>query len=150
MRELKPESSFRSKFAYTNFGYSEAAFAAAMAVGKPWDVVASEQLIKPLGMKSTSTKFADYAAANNRAVGHVQIDGKWVAKYTRNADAQSPAGGFSSSVRDVAPWLRLQLADGKIDGKQLIDAGVLAETKRCNSSTDRTPIRRPIAPDFMD
>ncbi|HEY2880935.1 MAG TPA: serine hydrolase [Pirellulales bacterium] len=146
MRELKPASSFRSKFAYTNFGYSEAAFAAAMAVGKPWDVVATEKLIKPLGMKSTSTKFADFIAAKNRAFGHVQVDGKWVAKYSRDPDAQAPAGGFSSTVRDLAQWLRLQLAEGKIDGKQVIDAAALAETKRAqivnrphaNPETDRS------------
>ena len=88
LRFIKPGSSFRSHFAYTNFGYSEAAVAAARAVGKPWEDLAKEKLYGPLGMKSTSSRFADYAAAKNRAVLHARIDGKWVAKFTRDADAQ--------------------------------------------------------------
>jgi CubicO group peptidase (beta-lactamase class C family) len=44
--------------------------------------------------------------------GHVQIDGKWIAKYQREPDAQSPAGGASSSVNDMAQWMRLHLTHG--------------------------------------
>ena len=72
----------------------------------------------------------DVAAAGNRALLHVLIDGKWAARYTRNADAQSPAGGVSSTVRDLAQWMRLQLGRGRLEGKQLVDAGALAETHR--------------------
>ncbi len=146
MRTLKPDSSFRSHFAYTNFGFTEAGVAAVMKLGKPWEEVSLEKLYKPLGMKSTSSRFADYAAAKNRAVGHVQVDGQWTAKYTRDADAQSPAGGVSSTARDMAQWLRLQLGKGKVDGKQIIDAAALAETHRAqiishaqeNPETDRS------------
>ena len=109
---MKPGSSFRSHYAYTNFGYSEAALAAALAVGKPWEDLAKEKLYGPLGMKSTSSRVADYAAAKNRAVLHARIDGKWVAKFTRDADAQAPAGGVSSTVRDMTQWLRFQLGTG--------------------------------------
>jgi hypothetical protein len=46
----------------------------------------------------------------------------------RQPDAQSPAGGVSSTVRDMGRWLRLQLAGGKFDGKQIVDEDALAET----------------------
>jgi CubicO group peptidase (beta-lactamase class C family) len=130
LRYLKPGSSFRSHYAYTNFGITEAAVAAARAAGKPWEELSAEKLYRPLGMGSTSSRFDDIAAAGNRALLHVRIDGKWVARHTRNADAQSPAGGVSSSVRDLAQWLRLQLGKGRLDGKQLVDANALAETHR--------------------
>jgi hypothetical protein len=54
--------------------------------------------------------------------------GKWEARYQREPDAQSPAGGASSSVRDMAQWLRLHLGGGTVDGKQIITAAALAET----------------------
>ncbi len=130
LQYLKPASSFRSEFAYTNFGYTEAAIAAAKVVGKPWDIVAAEKLYRPLGMKATSSRYHDYANAPNHAAIHVRVDGKWTAKNIRNADAQTPAGGVSSNVRDMAQWLRLQLANGKFNGKQLIDTEALAETHR--------------------
>jgi CubicO group peptidase (beta-lactamase class C family) len=130
LRSIKPGSSFRSHWAYTNFGLTEAAVAAARATGEPWEVLAAEKLYKPLGMASTSSRFDDVAAARNRALLHMSIDGKWVVKQTRNPDAQSPAGGVSSTARDLVQWMRLQLGKGKFEGKQLIDADALAETHR--------------------
>jgi CubicO group peptidase (beta-lactamase class C family) len=130
LRYQKPANSFRSQYAYTNFGFTAAAEAAARAAGKSWEDLAAEKLYQPLGMKSTSSRFKDYAAAKNRALLHVRAEGKWVAKYVRRPDAQSPAGGVSSSARDMAQWLRLQLGRGKIDGKQVIAAKALGETHR--------------------
>jgi CubicO group peptidase (beta-lactamase class C family) len=43
----------------------------------------------------------------------------------RNADAQSPAGGASSSVNDMSRWMAMVLADGRYGGNQLIDPRAL-------------------------
>src|SRR5262249_40874649 len=90
----------------------------------------AEKVYQPLGMKSTSSRYADYAAARNRALTHVRVEGKWVPRYTLNTDGLSPAGGVSSSVRDLSAWMRLQLAGGKFAGKPLIPAKALEETHR--------------------
>lgn len=145
LRFAKPASSFRSAYAYTNFGITEAAVAAAKPTGKAWDTLAAEHLYKPLGMTRTSSRFADYAAAENRAVLHEREDGKWAPRRIRDADAQSPAGGVSSTANDLGRWLRLQLASGAFDGKQIAKASALAETHRpqivthppANPSVDR-------------
>jgi CubicO group peptidase (beta-lactamase class C family) len=145
LRYARPASSFRSQYAYTNFGFTAAAVAAVKPAGKSWEDLAAEKLYRPLGMKSTSSRFADYAAARNRAHLHVRAEGKWVPKYVRDADAQSPAGGVSATARDLAQWVRLQLGGGKFNGKQLIAAAALAETHRpqivsrppANPATDR-------------
>src|SRR5262245_8530555 len=88
-------------------------------------------------MRSASFRFADYAAAENRARLHVRVDGKWVAKYVRDPDAQAPAGGASSSVRDLAKWLQLQLGGGKFDGRQVVAAAALGETHRPQVISER-------------
>ena len=102
LRFEKPASSFRSQFAYTNFGYTEAGVAGARAAGAAWEDLATDKLFRPLGMKSSSFRFADYAAVENRARLHFRAGGKWVARYTRQPDAQSPAGGASSTARDLS------------------------------------------------
>lgn len=130
LRFLKAGSSFRSQYAYTNFGFTAGAVAGARAAGKSWEELSAERLYRPLGMKSTSSRYADYAAAKNRALLHVRVDGQWTAKNVREPDAQAPAGGVSSTARDLAQWLRLQLAGGKWNGKQLVAASALAETHR--------------------
>ncbi|MFH8933865.1 serine hydrolase [Streptomyces griseosporeus] len=125
----EPLTPFRASYAYTNFGLTAAAQAVADEKGVPWEKLAADTLYKPAGMDSTSSRFEDYAKAANRAWGHVRTaDGTWKAQYVRDPDAQSPAGGVSSSARDMAVWLRLQLANGKLDGKQIIDADALQRT----------------------
>ena len=141
LRYQKPDSSFRSHYGYTNFGFTEAAVAAAMASGMSWEDLSAARLYKPLGMKHTSSRYADFAASANRARGHVRTDGNWVAGYTRDPDAQSPAGGVSASVRDVVMWLRLQLGGGRFGGKQIVAAEALAETHR--PQIVRTPPKNP-------
>jgi hypothetical protein len=99
---LKPTSSFRAGYAYSNFGLTEGAVAAAKPTGKSWEEVSEEKLYKPLGMSSTSSRYADFLTHENRAELHVPVDGKWTALVKRDPDPQAPAGGMSSNARDVA------------------------------------------------
>jgi CubicO group peptidase (beta-lactamase class C family) len=142
LRFQRPAGLFRSSYAYTNFGFTEAAVAAAKAAGKTWEDLASDRLFKPLGMVRTSYRHADYAAAANRAKLHVHIEGKWVAKYDRQPDAQAPAGGASSTVRDLTRWMRLLLADGSFDGRQVIAPEALTETHK--PQVIRRPAKKPV------
>src|SRR6266536_1612229 len=139
LRYQHPESSFRSHYAYTNFGLTEAAAAAAKAYGLDWEDASKQKLYTPLGMASTSSRYADFVARTNKALGHVLVDRKWVQKFKRDPGAQSPAGGVSSSVNDVTKWMRLQLANGNLDGKQIVDEKALAETHHPQMLTGFNP-----------
>ena len=125
LRLARPAYGFRNGYAYSNFGLTEAAEAAARYSGRSWEEVCEEKLYRPLGMNATSSRYRDFVARTNRAALHVKVDGKWAAFTRRNADAQSPAGGASSTARDLAQWLRLLLADGQFAGRQLIDKAAL-------------------------
>ncbi|NBM20181.1 serine hydrolase [Streptomyces sp. GC420] len=124
----EPLAPFRASYAYTNFGLTEAAVAVAGAAGTGWEELAAEKLYRPLGMDSTSSSFADYEKAGDKAVTHVEVAGDWVPEFVRDPRAQSPAGGASSTARDMTKWLRLQLGDGRFDGRQVVDADALEET----------------------
>lgn len=133
---LLPLESFRASYAYTNFGLTAAAEAVATASGTDWAQLSEEALYAPLGMASTSSRFADFVARPNRAYGHVKIDGRYEAKYQRQPDAQSPAGGVSSSVNDLARWMALVLADGTRDGAPLVDGKALLAAARIEVVAD--------------
>ncbi len=122
---LLPLAPFRISYAYTNFGFTAAAEAVAVASGKDWATLSEEALYKPLGMNATSSRFADFEKRQNRAQGHALIDGVFRAKYQRRPDLQSPAGGVSSSVNDMARWLAMITQGGKFEGRELIDAKAL-------------------------
>jgi CubicO group peptidase (beta-lactamase class C family) len=135
----------RSGYAYTNFGLTVGGLAAARAERTSWQDLSLRNLYKPLGMTSTSSRFSDYARSPRRAFGHVRVNDHWQAKFVRDADAQAPAGGASSSVADLAKWLRLQLADGVFNGKRLIARRALRAMLTPHSLTapPPTPDSRP-------
>jgi hypothetical protein len=90
-------------------------------------------------MTSTSSRFSDYENRANKAALHIMLNGQPLNHFVREADAEAPAGGVSSSARDLATWVRLQLNQGKWNGKQLIDANALAETHKaqvCRAAAD--------------
>ena len=59
--------------------------------------------------------------------------------YSRNADAQSPAGGVSSSANDMARWLLMNLADGRAGDQPVIDPDVLRESHTAQVATGPLP-----------
>jgi CubicO group peptidase (beta-lactamase class C family) len=122
---LLPLAPFRISYAYTNFGFTAAAEAVAAAAGKDWAALAEQVLYRPLGMTATSSRFADFEKRPNRAAGHVRVGGAYQARYQRQPDAQAPAGGVSSSVRDLARWMALVLQNGRFEGREIVAAGAL-------------------------
>lgn len=140
LRLIPPSSSFRAGYAYSNAGLTQAGLAAAKAAGKDWEVVAEERLFAPLGMASTSYRHADFVARADRAALHVRPGGRWEALVQRDADAQAPAGGVSSTVRDLATWMRLELANGTYGGKPFIAADALAATHAPLMSRGQNPV----------
>ncbi|WP_457796741.1 serine hydrolase [Methylocystis sp. S23] len=146
LRYVKPAGDFRASYAYTNFGFTAAAVAAARAAGKSWEDLSSERLYRRLGMTGTTSRHADFTARANRAFGHIRRDGAWVVGEQREPDAQSPAGGASSSARDMAAWLRLQLAKGRFDGREIVAEAALDETHRPQIATQ--PADPAAAPTF--
>lgn len=117
---LLPQQPFRAHYAYTNFGLTAAAEAVAVAAGTDWASLSDQMLYTPLGMSATSSRHADYMARPNRAASHVRDGDHFTVSDQRQPDAQSPAGGVSSSVNDMARWMALVLATGKLGDQQLI------------------------------
>jgi CubicO group peptidase (beta-lactamase class C family) len=154
-----PLTPFRASYAYTNYGMTGAAMAVAAAAGTDWASLSEQVLYKPLGMVSTSSRFADFLARSNRAPGHVKENGVFVIGPERgfipgrqnwstgfNTDRQQPSGGVSSSARDVARWMSFVLSGGIGPGGQLVPAVALMPALTPKSITQEASARgeRPI------
>jgi CubicO group peptidase (beta-lactamase class C family) len=107
---LEPLAPFRAHYAYTNYGLTAGGLAAAAAAGKPWPELAQDTIFGPLGMASTSFRYADFEQRADRATLHVKSNGSWQANGNFDAEGQAPAGGASSSVNDLAKWMTMLLA----------------------------------------
>ena len=141
---LLPLDPFRISYAYTNYGVTTGAEAAAAAAGKSWEDLSQEVLYGPLGMTSTSSRFDAYEARPDKAVGHIFIDDAYKPLFVRDAQAQSPAGGVSSSINDMTKWLTMMLANGTHNGRQIVDPKALlpAITPQIVSSRASEPAAR--------
>jgi CubicO group peptidase (beta-lactamase class C family) len=128
LRLVPAASSFRAGYAYSNAGITVGALAAAIPTGKDWETVAEEWLFDPLGMASTSYRHQAFLDRANASSLHVRDGDGWVARIRRDATVQAPAGAVSSTARDLATWMRLELAHGELDGEQVIDAAALDAT----------------------
>jgi CubicO group peptidase (beta-lactamase class C family) len=140
LRFVPPSSSFRAGYSYSNAGITMGALAAVAPTGKSWEDVADEVIFAPLGMTTASYRHNGFAARENAAALHVPVEGAWVAKLTRNADPQAPAGGASASARDLANWIRLQLGDGTFEGTEIISSDALAATHQPLMSRGSNPV----------
>lgn len=121
LRFLRPAYAFRRGYEYSNFGMTNAAVVAAKTAGERWPVLAQQRLFEPLGMTETSMRYEDFVARVNRTHLHIMVNNRWTPLLTKNGDVSAPTGGASSSVRDVVQWLLLELADGRFEGKQLMN-----------------------------
>ncbi|MFM2438167.1 MAG: hypothetical protein RLZ55_986, partial [Actinomycetota bacterium] len=90
-----PLEPFRATYAYTNFGITAGAEAVAKATGTDWPTLSKQRIYDPLGMSATSSNYADYVNAANKATTYDLVEGKYVVG-ERDPQAQSPAGGVSS------------------------------------------------------
>ncbi|MEZ4625577.1 MAG: serine hydrolase [Thermomicrobiales bacterium] len=138
LRFIEPEGPFRASYFYTNFGLSAAAYGVARSAGMSWADLAQTRFYDRLGMASTSSRFDDYMAQENRAIPHAEVEpGVFAFVEQRQPDAQTPAGGVSSNVRDMAQYLRLLLGGGTVDGEEIVDRDALGETFIPHSPTGR-------------
>ena len=127
IRYLKPSSSLRSKFGYQNIMYLAAGQIVPSVTGKEWDDFVRERIFMPIGMTASSTSISPLAGSNNVAAPHSKFDDKLTAIPYRKIDNIGPAGSINSNVVDMAQWVRLQLNNGKFDGKQLISPASINE-----------------------
>ena len=130
LRYVKPDSSFRSHYAYRNAMFLTAGQIIPAVTGMSWDAFIKERIFKPLGMSRSNTSVRDLQGLDNVATPHFKIDGKVVPITYRNIDNIGPAGSINASIKDMAQWLRFQLAQGVHDGKRITDAAVIEETHK--------------------
>jgi CubicO group peptidase (beta-lactamase class C family) len=79
-------------------------------------------------MTNTSARFDDFALAEDHADTYPMTNRTAVPGPLLNDDVNSPAGGVSSTINDMARYARLQVNEGSIDGSQVIAADALRET----------------------
>lgn len=142
----KSEVTDRS-FHYDNLGYVMAGLVLERVTRLPWQRLLDSTIFAPLGMRHTSA-YISRAEPWQVAVPYAPgADGAPQRLTRTKQDAtMHPAGGVVSSAADLARWLRVNLANGRLDGAQVLGAAAVTEAHRLqvrlSEEREFGPVRR--------
>ena len=120
LRFIPPASSFRSAYAYDNVLYLVAGEVIETITGRSWEDFVSERILAKVGMNGSNVRHSASAAGGNVATTHARVDGVVRPVAPFDSDNTNPAGGINSSADDMAKWMTVQLARGRLaDGSRL-------------------------------
>ena len=114
IRQLKPASSLRTRYAYNNVMYVAAGEVVAAVSGRAWDAFVHERILQPLGMTHTTTSVSA-GEAEPVAWPHLKQGGAQRAVPPMSFDNAAAAAGLNSTAGDLARWVRMLIECGRAE-----------------------------------
>ena len=112
-------------YAYSNLGIDLAGYILEKVYGKPFAQVMNDQVLAPVGMGHSTFDRAAIEATADRAIGYTAMGIP-----SPMVDVpMTAAGGLYASISDLARFLSFQLGGGTIDGRVVLDSGLMAEQR---------------------
>jgi CubicO group peptidase (beta-lactamase class C family) len=119
-------------WSYNNTGFNVAGRVVEVLTDKPFESVAKEMILDPLGMDMTFYYPDDILITHRFVVGHYK-EGKKVevARPWAIGRAGSPVGGVISTVKDLLTYARFHMGDGKSSsGEKLMSVKSLKQMRK--------------------
>ena len=126
-----------STFRYSNIGYNVATLALEDALDTDWKSLLEASVLKPLGMKSSSTRRSRVDDRHLAWPYREDPAGFTRLPYTKGDANMHSAGGMLTTSSDLGRWLIANLNGGKIDGKQALPQKVIARAHKPYAEQDR-------------
>jgi CubicO group peptidase (beta-lactamase class C family) len=114
LRFIQPATSFRSAYAYDNVLYLVAGEVIEAVSGQSWEDFVSSRILAKVGMTGSNVRHSAAVATGNIATPHAEVQGVVRPIKPFDSDNTNAAGGVNSSAEDMAKWLLVQLAHGKL------------------------------------
>jgi len=142
VRYIRPNTSFRTRYAYNNIMFLVAGELLERVAGMSWEDFVLEKIQKRVGMNYSNTRCSLVDKEENVAWPHVPLEGKAVpVKNLYLTDNVNPAGGINSCAEDMAKWMLVLLNQGKLpDGSQLVSEKTINDIMSINTPI---PISKP-------
>jgi Beta-lactamase class C and other penicillin binding proteins len=121
LADVPIKNSFRGHYAYDNILFAVATLVIEKVSGQSYADFIRQHIFQPVGMDESLIDMTYLKPGMDAATGHAPYDFKDVKPVPPMAWLNDPgAGGIYASVNDLAKWMNVQLAGGKLpDGKQL-------------------------------
>lgn len=148
LKDVPLTGQFRGQYAYDNILYGVAQLVVEESSDMPFKRFLETRIFKPVGMSETRYNADDLKPGDNTATGHAKQDFKDLKPVgTLTWRNVSGAGGLYSSASDMAKWMKVQLARGKLGP----DAGELFPEKRQRemwTMLTPIPVAKPAVPEL--
>lgn len=116
---------------YTNTGYNIYTIILEERTGKPWQQWMEEKIFNPLGMDRT-TAYMSRAKNKNWPMAKpyfgLSPDQMELVYLEKKDNTMQSAGGLTTTATDVAKWLKMQISQGRLNGKQVFPKSSLEES----------------------
>lgn len=114
-RTLMPTCAPGQCYGYQNILYAQSVHAIEQAAGRDYGELLARRVFVPLGMHAASVGMPAFLAATDRAMPHIERDGRWERIEVEPNYYQLPAAaGVNASADDLATWLIAQMG-GRLD-----------------------------------
>ena len=140
VRFLPVERPFRTSMLYSNILYTVAGELTGAVAGTTWAELIRHRVIEPAGLKRTTVETRP--TDPNVASPHALIGGVQEPIPSADFTMIGPAASIYTNAEDLARWLRLQLNDGMLDGKQIISRASMIEMHSPQIIIRTTPEQR--------
>ena len=111
VKYLKPETSFRSKFAYNNNMFIIAGEVLKRVSGLSWEEFIETKIMKPVGMINSKASYNRVTNRTNIIDAHTRAEGKVIQIPHDWSETANPAGGIVSNVNDMLTWANFLMND---------------------------------------
>jgi CubicO group peptidase (beta-lactamase class C family) len=124
---------FRTQWGYCNAAFMVAGEIIPKVTGSSWSAYLTESILKPLGMSRTYCLHDEWSSLSNVAQPHTIIEGQVKKIDIKNIDNLAPAGSMSSSIQDMAIWMKANLSQGKAGDEQVIHPDIFESIRQPHS-----------------
>jgi CubicO group peptidase (beta-lactamase class C family) len=128
LERSQPNKAGYGNYQYSNVGYNIYALIVEKVTGQKWQDVLAEKIFRPLGMERT-TAYMSKAEKNDWTValpyaglGPDRIEPVYL---TKKDNTMQSAGGLITTAADAATWLKMQIGNGRLNGKQVFPVDMI-------------------------
>jgi CubicO group peptidase (beta-lactamase class C family) len=146
IRHIPQDYDFRAGFGYSNLMFITAGLIIETVSGMSWDEFIQKRIFEPLGMKDSVTDPRYFGERTNIATAHVDVKGSLQTVPHPKDSRTGASGSICSSAADIALWMRMQLNQGVVDGKQIVESAILAETHTPHTPMKLRPMEKRLFP----
>jgi CubicO group peptidase (beta-lactamase class C family) len=127
LRYLPPNKDLRETFQYNNLMFLTAGYLVGTVMNTPWEDAIRSLVFQPLGMTGSDFSVAEMQRAPDFSLPYELRHDTIRQLPFRDINLVGPAGSINSSVDDMLKWVRMQLSDGTVDGRRVIQAATLQD-----------------------